>query len=171
MKNKVCQLVPAILLTSALVGCGGGGAYSPPAATNGTVTVNVTGTSAGSLRANAQAVYFATFSSGQAVPADFSTIVAGMDGFAGGTLITVTAPNPTAILAAGNYGILPVVPSPDTCQVTTLTNATADTIKLYSGSDTNNLALATFGTTIPIIPITLTGGDAIINITCNQLPV
>jgi hypothetical protein len=83
--------VPAILLTSALVGCGGGGADSPPAAatttTKGTVTVNVTGTSTGIPTAMLQAVYLAKFSSGQAVPADQSTVVAAVSGLAGGTLI------------------------------------------------------------------------------------
>jgi hypothetical protein len=73
-------------------------------------------------------------------------------------------PSITVKLEAGNYGLVPGASAPDTCQVTTLTNATADTSISYSGADTNNYA-----GTFPIIPITLTGGDAIINITCTAV--
>ena len=157
MKNKVCQLVPAILLTSALVGCGG----APPAATKGTVTGNVTG------RAEVTNFRLATFSSGQIVPSDNSTIVGFIEGSSGTLLAYPFATAPTVgTFNAGNYAlVVSVAETTDTCQVTTLTNATANTSIFYSGTDTNNWK------NLPVIPITLTGGDAIINITCNFLEV
>lgn len=174
MKKQTGQLVPAILLVSGLVGCGS----QFPDLPKGTVTVNVTGTSAGMLPGYAEGVVLATFSSGQSVPKDQSTVVAQVRGLAGGTLNAFSISDPSAVatvarLATGNYGIIPIISTSDTCQVTTLTNATADKSKSYSGSDTNNFPF-TFTSTannLPIIPITLTGGDAIINITCNKLPV
>ena len=160
IKNTVCQLVPAILLTSVLVGCGG--TTTPPAVitpTTGTVTVNVTGTSTTSTRSTT-GIYLATFSSGQAVP-DESYMVGAVMSFSG-TLVGRSDPTTAGKFEVGNYGLIPGALNPDTCQVTTpLTNATADTSISYSGSDSNN-----YGGMFPIIPITLTGGDAIINITC-----
>ena len=174
MKKQTGQLVPAILLVSGLVGCGS----QFPDLPKGTVTVNVTGTSAGMLPGYSEGVVLATFSSGQSVPKDQSTVVAQVRGLAGGTLNAFSISDPSAVatvarLATGNYGIIPIISTSDTCQVTTLTNATADKSKSYSGSDTNNFPF-TFTSTannLPIIPITLTGGNAIINITCNKLPV
>ena len=167
MKNKVCHLLSAILLTSGLVGCGGTTTPTPttPTPTTG-VTVNVTGTS--TLAAQ---IILAKFSSGQVVPTDASTLVGAWMG-SSGTLVDyklLAAGNNTAppgIFEAGNYGLITGASSPDTCQVTTLTNATADTSKSYSGSDTNNFYT---DKKYPIIPITLTSSNAIINITCNKL--
>jgi hypothetical protein len=168
IKKTVCHLVPAILLTSVLVGCGGDS--SPAAATTGTVTVNMTGSSATDSKIINPGFFLATFSSGQAV--DPSTFVGQWIGSFSGSLVSMMAEeinSPPAIFEAGNYGLIPAAPDPDICRVANLTNATADKSAFYSGVDDNKFTSGK--DSFPIIPITLTGGDATIDIVCNTRPI